>query len=127
MRKLWRVTLKCQSKISQYAPKNYTTTLKSLRRICFIRRFIKAIQDEDTITFVLDEMGIGTRPLRNYGFDKIRFPSPVPAGSKIRSTSTLRRAEIKGSMIETMNEVVVEAEGTDKPVCVAESVGRMVF
>ena len=63
----------------------------------------------------------------NYGFDRIRFPSPVPAGSKIRATSTLRRAEIKGSMIETMNEVVVEAEGSDKPVCVAESVGRMVF
>ena len=63
----------------------------------------------------------------NYGFDRIRFPSPVPAGTRIRATSTLRRAEVKGNMIETMNEVVVEAEGSDKPVCVAESVGRMVF
>ena len=62
----------------------------------------------------------------NYGFDRIRFPSPVPAGTRIRATSTLRRAEVKGNMIETMNEVVVEAEGSDKPVCVAESVGRMV-
>ncbi|MBT3734486.1 MAG: dehydratase, partial [Gammaproteobacteria bacterium] len=50
-----------------------------------------------------------------------------PAGTRIRATSTLRRAEVKGNMIETMNEVVVEAEGSDKPVCVAESVGRMVF
>ena len=57
----------------------------------------------------------------NYGFDRIRFPSPVPAGTRIRATSTLRRAEVKGNMIETMNEVVVEAEGSDKPVCVAES------
>ena len=63
----------------------------------------------------------------NYGFDRIRFPAPVPAGTKIRATQTLRRAEIKGGMIETMNEVVVEAEGLEKPVMVAESIGRLVF
>ena len=63
----------------------------------------------------------------NYGFDRIRFPAPVPVGSKIRSTNTLRRVEIKGEMIETMTEIVVEAEGSEKPVCVAESLGRMVF
>ena len=63
----------------------------------------------------------------NYGFDKVRFPSPVPVGARIRTTSTLKRAEIKGGMIETMNEVVVEVEGQDKPCCVAESLGRLVF
>ena len=63
----------------------------------------------------------------NYGFDRIRFPAPVPVGSKIRATNTLRRVEIKGDMIETMTEIVVEAQGSDKPVCVAESLGRMVF
>jgi len=63
----------------------------------------------------------------NYGFDRIRFPAPVPVGSKIRSTNTLRRVDIKGDMIETMTEIVVEAEGSEKPVCVAESLGRMVF
>jgi acyl dehydratase len=63
----------------------------------------------------------------NYGFDKIRMPSPVKAGARIRATSTLKRAEIKGGMIETMNEVVVEIEGQDKPALVAESLGRMVF
>ncbi len=63
----------------------------------------------------------------NYGFDKVRFPSPVPVGSRIRTTSTLRRVDIKGGMIETMNEVVVEVEGQDKPACVAESLGRLVF
>jgi len=63
----------------------------------------------------------------NYGFDRIRFPAPVPVGSKIRSTNTLRCVEIKGEMIETMTEIVVEAEGSEKPVCVAESLGRMVF
>ena len=63
----------------------------------------------------------------NYGFDKVRFPSPVPVGAKIRATSTLKRAEIKGGMIETMNEVVVEVAGQDKPAVVAESLGRLVF
>ena len=63
----------------------------------------------------------------NYGFDKIRFPSPVPVGSRIRTTSTLKRVEIKGNMIETMNEVVVEVEGSEKPCVVAESLARLVF
>ncbi|MDH3641609.1 MAG: MaoC family dehydratase [Gammaproteobacteria bacterium] len=63
----------------------------------------------------------------NYGFDRIRFPSPVRVGNKIRSTSTLRRAEIKGGMIETMTEIKVEIQGQDKPALVAESVGRLVF
>ncbi len=63
----------------------------------------------------------------NYGFDKVRFPNPVPAGSRLRTTSTLKRVEIKGGMIETMNEVIVEVEGYSKPACVAESLGRMVF
>ncbi|MEJ2088309.1 MAG: MaoC family dehydratase [Gammaproteobacteria bacterium] len=63
----------------------------------------------------------------NYGFDKIRFPAPVPVGSKIRTTSTLKRVEIKGSMIEIMNEAVVEVQGSEKPCVVAESLARLVF
>lgn len=63
----------------------------------------------------------------NYGFDRIRFPAPVHAGARIRETRTLRRVEIKGDMLETMMEVVIEAEGSAKPVCVAERIGRIVF
>ena len=63
----------------------------------------------------------------NYGFDKVRFPSPVPVGARIRAISTLKRAEIKGTMIEVMNEVRVEVEGQEKPAVVAESLGRLVF
>lgn len=63
----------------------------------------------------------------NYGFDKVRFPSPVPVGAMIRTTSTLKRAEIKGGMIEIMNEVKVEVQDQDKPAVVAESLGRLVF
>lgn len=63
----------------------------------------------------------------NYGFNKVRFPSPVPVGARIRTKRTLRTVDIKGGMIEAMQEVVVEVEGQDKPACVAESVSRMVF
>lgn len=63
----------------------------------------------------------------NYGFDKVRFPSPVPVGARIRAVSTLKRAEIKGGMIEVMNEVQVQVAGQDKPAVVAESLGRLVF
>ena len=63
----------------------------------------------------------------NYGFDRVRFPSPVKVGARIRTRRTLRRVEIKGGMIEAMNEVVLEVEGQEKPACVAESLGRFVF
>ena len=69
----------------------------------------------------------GQKQRVNYGFDRVRFPSPVPSGAMIRRTTTLRRVEIKGGMIETMNEVVVEIQGQEKPACVAESLGRIVF
>ena len=55
------------------------------------------------------------------------FGAPIAHGHLTRTTSSLRRVEIKGGMIETMNEVVVEVEGQEKPACVAESLGRMVF
>ena len=52
---------------------------------------------------------------------------PVPVGARIRSQRTLKRAEIKGGMLEIMQEVVVHVDGQGKPACVAESLSRMVF
>ncbi len=63
----------------------------------------------------------------NYGFNKVRFPSPVPVGAQIRSKRTLRTVELKGGMIEAMYETVVEVKGEKKPACVAESLSRLVF
>ena len=45
----------------------------------------------------------------------------------MRTTGTLKTVEIKGGMIEIMTEVVMEIEGQEKPCCVAESLGRLVF
>jgi acyl dehydratase len=60
----------------------------------------------------------------NYGLNKVRFPAPVPVGSKIRLTATLADVEeIKGGLQVTV-AAVIESDGSDKPVCVAEPVFR---
>jgi acyl dehydratase len=60
----------------------------------------------------------------NYGLNKVRFPAPVPVGSKVRLTATLADVEeIKGGYQLTVS-AVIERENGDKPVCVAEPVLR---
>jgi acyl dehydratase len=60
----------------------------------------------------------------NYGLNKVRFPAPVPVGSKVRLTATLADVEeIKGGYQLTV-AAVIEREGGDKPVCIAEPVFR---
>lgn len=60
----------------------------------------------------------------NYGLNKVRFPAPVPVGSKVRSRVTVMSVEdIEGGAQVTWL-VTVEREGGDKPVCVAESISR---
>ena len=61
----------------------------------------------------------------NYGLDKVRFPAPVPVGSKIRARRSLAGAELKGSSSVQLKQVVtIEVEGQEKPACVAESLTR---
>ena len=62
----------------------------------------------------------GVRMGINYGLNRVRFVSPVPAGSRIHGRFTLTRVEeIKGGVQATWN-VTVEREGSEKPSCVAE-------
>ena len=62
----------------------------------------------------------GVRMGINYGLNRVRFVSPVPAGARIRGRFTLATVEqIKGGVQTTWN-VTVECEGSDKPCCVAE-------
>lgn len=63
----------------------------------------------------------------NYGWNKVRFPSPVAVGAKIRTSGMIKSVEIKGDMLEIVNELTLEIQGKDKPACVAESVLRLVF
>jgi len=62
----------------------------------------------------------GVRMGINYGLNRVRFVSPVPAGSRIRARFTLATVEeIRGGVQATWN-VTVERDGGDKPCCVAE-------
>jgi acyl dehydratase len=63
----------------------------------------------------------------NYGWNKVRFPSPVPVGAQVRTSGMLKSVEVKGNMLELVNELTMEIKGSDKPACVAESVLRLVF
>jgi acyl dehydratase len=61
----------------------------------------------------------------NYGWNKVRFPAPVPVGSKVRATAEVLSVEELGDgWWHTVTRFTLEREGTEKPVCVAESVGR---
>ncbi len=66
----------------------------------------------------------GARMGVNYGLNKVRFPAPVPAGSKVRATFELLSVEDVEGGVQVVSRVTVEREGGDKPVCVAETVSR---
>ena len=77
---------------------------------------------ESTFEFSDRRMGV------NYGLNKVRFTAPVPAGAKIRGRFTLAKYEkIDGNGVQTTWSAVIEREGSDKPVCVAESISRHYF
>jgi acyl dehydratase len=62
----------------------------------------------------------------NYGWNKIRFPAPVPAGSRIRaSVEAVSVEDVGGGWHQVTQKWTVEVEGSEKPACVAESVGRV--
>jgi acyl dehydratase len=61
----------------------------------------------------------------NYGWNKVRFPAPVPSGSKIRATAEIVEVEdVGGGWFQVVTRFKVEVEGSEKPACVADSVGR---
>jgi acyl dehydratase len=63
----------------------------------------------------------------NYGFNKVRFVSPVRVGSRIRARAVTANAELKGNMIEVTRNFTVEIEGQEKPALVAEWITRTVY
>ena len=61
----------------------------------------------------------------NYGVNKVRFPAPVPSGSRVRATFTVQSVDEVPGGEQGVVLATVEREGGDKPVCVAELVARM--
>ena len=65
----------------------------------------------------------GVTRLINYGYDRVRFTAPIPVGTRIRATQTLLSAtRTEPDVLRTKSRFVVEAEGIDKPACIAEAV-----
>ncbi len=62
----------------------------------------------------------------NYGWNKVRFPAPVPVGSRLRCFAQIVEvSEVGGGWFQVVTRFTVEAQGSEKPVCVADSVGRL--
>ena len=61
----------------------------------------------------------------NYGWNKVRFPAPVPAGSRVRASIEMVSVDdVGGGWWQVVQRWTVEVEGSEKPCCVADSVGR---
>ena len=61
----------------------------------------------------------------NYGWNKVRFPAPVPSGARVRARmETVSVDEVGGGWFQVVQRFTVEVEGNEKPACVADSVGR---
>ena len=79
----------------------------------------------------LVEVGSGFALGVNYGWNKVRFPAPVPAGSSIRASAELTEArDLGGGWLEMVTKFTVEVRGADskvkeKPCCVGDSVTRL--
>jgi acyl dehydratase len=61
----------------------------------------------------------------NYGLNKVRFPAPVPVGSKIRLAAQLGAVEDAGvNAVQVAVDLTIEVEGSEKPACVAQALYR---
>ncbi len=67
---------------------------------------------------------VDVRMALNYGLNKVRFPAPVPVGSRLRSRMVLKAVEDIAGGAQLVWEVTIEREGGAKPVCVAEMLVR---
>jgi acyl dehydratase len=71
---------------------------------------------------IIDVQGISMGV--NYGCEKVRFPAPLPVGSRVRGSGQLLEVEeVKGGIQSTVR-VTVEIEGSDRPACVVNTISR---
>jgi acyl dehydratase len=66
----------------------------------------------------------GFRSGVNYGVDKVRFPSPIPAGARVRGGAELLSAAAIAGGVQTTMRITIEVEGSAKPACVIDAVSR---
>ena len=82
---------------------------------------LSLLPEMEASALVLDDVRLGV----NYGLNRVRFPDPVPVGSRLRGHFRLLAYDtLPDGGVQLTVEVTVEREGSAKPVCVAESVTR---
>ena len=67
----------------------------------------------------------GMRLRLNYGLNRVRFPTPVPVGSRIRARTVVISVDAAGGGVQFTYQITVEIDGTEKPACVAEFLARV--
>jgi acyl dehydratase len=60
----------------------------------------------------------------NYGLNRVRFPAPVPVGSKIRAGLSIESLDEVAGGVQLVQTITIESDGSAKPCCVAELIGR---
>jgi acyl dehydratase len=94
-----------------------TTIAHGFLTLSLLTKFI-----ESTFSFADRRMGV------NYGLNRVRFTAPLPSGSRVRARFKLLKYEkIEGNGVQVTWDVTVEREGSDKPVLVAEWLGRSYY
>jgi acyl dehydratase len=94
-----------------------TTIAHGFLTLSLLTKFI-----ESTFSFADRKMGV------NYGLNRVRFTAPLPSGSRVRARFKLLKYEkIDGNGVQVTWDVTVEREGSDKPVLVAEWLGRSYY
>lgn len=63
----------------------------------------------------------------NYGLDRVRFPTPVRSGCRIRARGEIQAVDSVSEGAQVVVRVTVEVEGSDRPACVADTITRFVF
>jgi acyl dehydratase len=66
----------------------------------------------------------GVRMAVNYGYNKVRFPSPLPMGARIRASAIVGPVTAVSGGVQGQVTTSIQVEGADKPACVAESIVR---
>ena len=94
-----------------------TTIAHGFLTLSLLSKFI-----ESTFSFADRKMGV------NYGLNRVRFTAPLPSGSRVRARFKLLKYEkIDGNGVQVTWDVTVEREGSEKPVLVAEWLGRSYY
>ncbi|EJN09084.1 MaoC family dehydratase [Herbaspirillum sp. YR522] len=70
------------------------------------------------------DLGAQVKMLLNYGLNRVRFPAPLPVGSRVRGIVVLQSVQTIAGGAQLVWEITLEREGGDKPVCVAEFLVR---